>query len=133
MVSGMELCTSAVVRFHVSWPVPDNWLFVCFRCITVDGRVHGEGSFIKLRREQVPLSADVVFVVEAKACNQDMVTHRNMDLFLNILAKELDEAGLKENRFVPIKICIDLADKFFSFHCTIFPVAYLLLELRTFK
>lgn len=55
---------------------------------------------MKFRKEDIPTkSADVVFIIEAKECNRNMTTHRNMELFLTVLTKELNAQGFKEKRY----------------------------------
>lgn len=54
---------------------------------------------MKFRKEDIPnKSADVVFIVEAKECNRNMTTRRNMELFLTVLAKELTLQGFEDKR-----------------------------------
>lgn len=47
----------------------------------------------------VPMSTDVVFVMEAKECNQYMRDRRMVHTFASILSKELKSAGLEKNRY----------------------------------
>lgn len=53
-----------------------------------------------MMEEEVPKSSDVVFIIEAKECNNDLFTRRNMDLLLSILSKELIDAKITDNRFM---------------------------------
>lgn len=57
-----------------------------------------EGEFVILKGEAVPQSADVVFIVEAKECNQGVRTNRKLDLIVELLHKEIDTLNLTNNR-----------------------------------
>nr|CAD7603256.1 unnamed protein product [Timema genevievae] len=69
------------------------------RCQLINGSEFMEGDFHKLENESVPRSTDIVFIVEAKDCNKNVLENRNMASLLTVLSKELIAANIKENRF----------------------------------
>nr|CAD7258452.1 unnamed protein product [Timema shepardi] len=69
------------------------------RCQLTNGSEFMEGEFHKLENESVPRSTDIVFIVEAKDCNKNVLEKRNMASLLTVLSKELISANIKENRF----------------------------------
>lgn len=48
----------------------------------------------------MPRSADVVFIIEAKECNADLIGKRNFNILLSTLSKELIDVGLTGNRYL---------------------------------
>nr|CAD7442595.1 unnamed protein product [Timema bartmani] len=68
-------------------------------CQLINGSEFMEGDFHKLENESVPRSTDIVFIVEAKDCNKNILENRNMASLLTVLSKELITANIKENRF----------------------------------
>lgn len=58
-----------------------------------------EGKFISLNGDQVPQSADVVFLVEAKSCNADIRTRKSIDLLIEELDRELAALKITKNRY----------------------------------
>nr|CAD7432412.1 unnamed protein product [Timema monikensis] len=71
---------------------------VCsLRCQLNNGSEFMEGEFHKLENESVPRSTDIVFIVEAKDCNKNILEKRNMASLLTVLSKELIAANIKEN------------------------------------
>nr|CAD7461833.1 unnamed protein product [Timema tahoe] len=68
-------------------------------CQLINGSEFMEGDFHKLENESVPRSTDIVFIVEAKDCNKNVLENRNMASLLTVLSKELITANIKENRF----------------------------------
>lgn len=57
-----------------------------------------EGKFVTLQDDHIPKSADVVFIVEAKDCNRNVRSKRNMDTVVELLHKELSSLKLVANR-----------------------------------
>lgn len=49
-----------------------NCLFQTVKCRHPDGTLFSEGTNIELRGDDVPRSADVVFVVEEGECNKEV-------------------------------------------------------------
>lgn len=58
-----------------------------------------EGDFVVLSDAVVPQSADVVFIIEAKACNKDLRGNRKLDVVAELLQKELLYENLTNNRY----------------------------------
>lgn len=58
-----------------------------------------EGTFINLKQDIVPKSADVVFIVEAKPCNQNFMNGKSVVTFATALNKEFIAVNLTENRY----------------------------------
>lgn len=58
-----------------------------------------EGTFKHLEGRAVPQSGDVVFIVEAKSCNEDMLNKKNMQLLIQSLSKEFISNGFTRNRY----------------------------------
>nr|CAD7407930.1 unnamed protein product [Timema cristinae] len=73
--------------------IPDS----CVKCQLNNGSEFMEGEFHKLENESVPRSTDIVFIVEAKDCNKNILEKRNMASLLTVLSKELIAANIKEN------------------------------------
>lgn len=71
---------------------------VCVSCQLGNGTEVKEGIFVKLEDNEVPNSADLVFIVEAKTCNNDLRRKRNMDVVVEQIEKELQAFGLSDNR-----------------------------------
>ena len=96
-----EACSAALAYISVcsysNTPlrIPD----VCVKCSAPNGTLLDEGEFIQLNPPDLPQSADVVFIVEAKACNKDLRARKNMDSVIEALHKELTEQRLKNNRY----------------------------------
>lgn len=64
----------------------------------MNGTAVSEGKFVTLEDEAIPKSADIVFIVEAKECNENIRNKRNMDLIVEALHKELSALKLNDNR-----------------------------------
>lgn len=88
----------------------------------VNGTYVPEGVPFELKEDEVPKTTDVVFIVEAKECNHNLSTAKNIPVIVAALEKAFGENGLKNSRYVPI----DLFSGFFkikwknSFFFTIF-------------
>lgn len=68
-----------------------------FRCDPSDLRVI-EGNFKHLEGRSVPQSSDIVFIVEAKPCNEDLLAKKNIQQLLTALGKEASSS-----KFVNVK------------------------------
>ncbi|XP_041972420.1 uncharacterized protein LOC121728328 [Aricia agestis] len=88
----LELCAHQ----HVPTHVPDH----CMQCTTPQGDTLEEGSFVELQNP--PMSVDIVFVVEAQACNRNMRKLKNMDLFVDTFDSKLQENGFSDNRYAVV-------------------------------
>lgn len=64
----------------------------------MNGSAVPEGKFVTLEDDAIPKSADIVFIVEAKGCNENLRYKRNMDLVMESLHKELTELHINDNR-----------------------------------
>lgn len=57
-----------------------------------------EGEFLRFNGSHVPSSADVVFIVEAKRCNENFAEKRNLHTLLAMMLKELQDVGMTNNK-----------------------------------
>lgn len=72
-------------------------VFAC-RCQLYTNVQMGEGDFTKLKGPAITQSSDVVFIIEAKKCNNYSTRKKSMPMIVNSIAKELIETGLTNNR-----------------------------------
>ncbi|XP_014226324.1 uncharacterized protein LOC106652091 isoform X2 [Trichogramma pretiosum] len=86
----------------------DTYLRIPNRCTTCSEAGSGlevpEGEFRKLGADKqssigVPQSVDTIFIVEAKECNRAIGQNRSIDQLLQAINKELQEAGMRDNRW----------------------------------
>uniref|UniRef100_A0A8W7PWS0 Vitellogenin domain-containing protein n=1 Tax=Anopheles coluzzii TaxID=1518534 RepID=A0A8W7PWS0_ANOCL len=75
--------------------VPNN----CISCLLMNGSYVPEGSFVPLRNEEVPKAADVVFIIEAKPCNERFVETKSINLLVSGIARELQDLGIDDTLF----------------------------------
>lgn len=75
--------------------IPD----ACTSCKMMNGSQVAEGQFRRLEGENVPMSTDVVFIVEGKSCNRDIKQNRSMEQLVSQLNKELKDKGLEDTRW----------------------------------
>lgn len=57
-----------------------------------------EGDFTQLKGTAITQSSDVVFILEAKKCNNFSTRKKSMPMIVNSIGKELIEAGFTNNR-----------------------------------
>lgn len=57
-----------------------------------------EGTFITLEGNDIPMTTDVVFIIEAKPCNRDVTINKNLNSLVSTLNKELNDINIKNNR-----------------------------------
>lgn len=69
-----------------------------YRCNLPNGTEVDEGEFVTLKDNDIPKTTDLVFIVEAKACNANIRQKRNIDSLVSQLDKELTDAGFVQNR-----------------------------------
>ncbi|KZC12617.1 Vitellogenin, partial [Dufourea novaeangliae] len=96
-----EACTMALSYIQVCM-FRDTYLRIpdaCTSCTVINGSQVAEGQFKRLEGENVPMSTDVVFIVEGKDCNRDIKQNRSMDQLVTQLSKELKDQGLVDNRW----------------------------------
>ncbi|KAK5639713.1 hypothetical protein RI129_012205 [Pyrocoelia pectoralis] len=99
--SEKETCTSAVAYMNLC-AVENTPLRIpeaCVKCNLLNGTTVPEGEFIRFEGDAVPRSTDVVFIVEAKECNKDLKSKRNMDILIDLIHKELIEMNITDNRY----------------------------------
>uniref|UniRef100_A0A182J4N7 Vitellogenin domain-containing protein n=1 Tax=Anopheles atroparvus TaxID=41427 RepID=A0A182J4N7_ANOAO len=75
--------------------VPDS----CISCQLLNGTHVPEGSFVPLRDEGVPAAADVVFIVEAKPCNERFVQTKSINLLVDHINRELQVLKINDTRY----------------------------------
>ncbi|XP_068624199.1 uncharacterized protein Apoltp [Battus philenor] len=88
----LELCSQQ----HVPTHIPDH----CVQCVTSQGELVEEGSFVQL--ENPPNSTDIVFVVEAQYCNKNVRKAKNIDLFVEAFDSKLQDNGFSDNRYAVV-------------------------------
>lgn len=69
-----------------------------FSCNLINGTYVTEGSIFELTGDDVPKTTDVVFIVEAKACNHNLTTNKNISAVIGAMEKAFDEVGLTNTR-----------------------------------
>uniref|UniRef100_A0A182M2K1 Vitellogenin domain-containing protein n=1 Tax=Anopheles culicifacies TaxID=139723 RepID=A0A182M2K1_9DIPT len=75
--------------------VPDN----CISCLLMNGTYVPEGTFVPLRNETVPKAADVVFIIEAKPCNDRFVQTKSINLLVDGIYHELQALNISDILF----------------------------------
>ncbi|XP_043484877.1 apolipophorins [Leptopilina heterotoma] len=96
-----ESCTIAMAYMHACMfydtylRIPDK----CTTCFMNDGTHVPEGQFTKLEGESFLKSTDIVFIVEAKECNEDVRRNRSLDFLITQLNKELSDQNFIDNRW----------------------------------
>ncbi|XP_053663269.1 uncharacterized protein LOC128712401 [Anopheles marshallii] len=94
-------CTAALAYIqacmleNVLLRVPDK----CISCQLMNGTYVAEGSFENLRNESVPSAADVVFIVEAKSCNNEFVQTKSINLLVEGINRELQQLNINDTLF----------------------------------
>lgn len=58
-----------------------------------------DGEVITIKGNRVPQSSDVVFILEAKECNNFSLRRKNMPTIVNAIAKELQDAAITNSRY----------------------------------
>ncbi|XP_018566495.1 uncharacterized protein LOC108907336 [Anoplophora glabripennis] len=90
-ISYINLCSYANIPLRI----PDT----CVKCNLLNNTEIKEGEFIRLQGSAVPQTADVVFIVEAKECNKDLIRSKNFDTVIEQLDKELSDLNVMNNRY----------------------------------
>nr|XP_018903254.1 PREDICTED: uncharacterized protein LOC109034507 [Bemisia tabaci] len=96
-----EYCTSAVT-YAKACAMENSPLQLphdCVRCILPNNSTLTEGDLINLKADEIPKSADVILIIEAKECNKLITERKSIGSLLNTLEKELQECGIRNNRF----------------------------------
>ncbi|KAL9926249.1 apolipoprotein lipid transfer particle isoform 1-T7 [Glossina fuscipes fuscipes] len=90
----IEACTNA----HIPLRVPEQ----CIYCQLDNGSFVGEGTFIQLSDSQVPQSSDIVFIVEAKPCNENLMENKSIMSVVSVLEDQLLLQQISNNRYAVI-------------------------------
>ncbi|XP_062546026.1 uncharacterized protein LOC134212310 [Armigeres subalbatus] len=94
-------CTSALAYMEacsledMPLRVPDT----CIHCKLINGSYVPEGAFVPMKDNEIPQTTDVVFIVEAKLCNQNITTSKSVVTMVQTLHKELQELNITDNRY----------------------------------
>ncbi|XP_073994094.1 apolipoprotein lipid transfer particle isoform X2 [Rhodnius prolixus] len=98
-----EICTSAYAYIQACNfnYIPIKVPTFCVEC-PVNKSLLEEGFHIILENESVLQSSDIIFIVEAKSCNEYMRERRIVSTFVSILTKELQAMGLDDNRYAVV-------------------------------
>ncbi|XP_065216942.1 uncharacterized protein Apoltp isoform X2 [Planococcus citri] len=69
-------------------------------CVNCDAekKIH-EGDFVHLDGKKVPQSSDIVFIVEAKPCNKDLLAKKNIQHLISTLNKEAVSNRYTNNQY----------------------------------
>lgn len=57
-----------------------------------------EGSIFDLEGDNVPKTTEVVFIIEAKSCNRNLLTTKNIPTLISAMDKAFNDMGLQQNR-----------------------------------
>ncbi|XP_030377336.1 uncharacterized protein LOC115626195 [Scaptodrosophila lebanonensis] len=90
----IETCTAMKVPMRV----PSQCVF----CQLSNGSYVPEGTFIELSDADTPRSSDVVFIVEAKPCNENLTDTKNILGVVSSIEEQLQAAQIKNNRYAVI-------------------------------
>ncbi|XP_031834655.2 apolipoprotein lipid transfer particle isoform X2 [Nomia melanderi] len=96
-----EACTVALSYIQIC-TFRDTYLRIpdaCTSCNMVNGSEVAEGQFKRLEGDNVPMSTDVVFIVEGKECNRGIAQNRSMEQLVTQLSKEFKDQGLANSRW----------------------------------
>ncbi|XP_017854431.2 uncharacterized protein LOC108607859 [Drosophila busckii] len=90
----IETCTAQKVPMRV----PDQCIF----CQLTNGSYVPEGTFMELSDADIPHSSDVVFIVEAKPCNDKLEQDKSIMTIVESLEEQLQAAKLTHNRYAVV-------------------------------
>ncbi|KAH8395625.1 hypothetical protein KR222_003717 [Zaprionus bogoriensis] len=90
----IETCTTLKVPMRV----PDQCVF----CQLANGSYVPEGTFMELSGADIPRSTDVVFIVEAKPCNQNLRETKSIMSVVNSIEEQLKATGIINNRYAVV-------------------------------
>lgn len=68
--------------------------FLFYSCNLINGSYVAEGSMFEIKDDNVPQTTDVVFIVEASSCNQNLPVNKNMPSVIAALEKAFGAVGL---------------------------------------
>ncbi|XP_077295548.1 apolipoprotein lipid transfer particle [Arctopsyche grandis] len=78
---------------HIPIRIPNK----CMECKSPTGKILEEGTFSDIK--DIQNATDVVFLVEAHICNENIRKERNIDMLVNTLETKLSENGFSNNRY----------------------------------
>ncbi|CAD7080164.1 unnamed protein product [Hermetia illucens] len=87
----IEACAAKKIPLRI----PDK----CVHCDLINGSYVAEGTFVELKDHDVPRSADVVFIVEAKNCNANITHSKSILAVSSAIQKELVNMNMTNNRY----------------------------------
>ncbi|KQS70383.1 uncharacterized protein Dere_GG10045, isoform C [Drosophila erecta] len=90
----IEACTALKVPMRV----PSQCVF----CQLANGSYVPEGTFMELSGPEIPRSSDVVFIVEAKECNDNLKTSKSIMTVVSSIEEQLQAAKLTNNRYAVV-------------------------------
>ncbi|KAF7269539.1 hypothetical protein GWI33_017432 [Rhynchophorus ferrugineus] len=93
-LSYIEMCN----RENTPLNIPDS----CIKCNLLNGSEISEGEFVRLQGSAVPRMADIVFIVEAKACNKDLRNNKNFNIVVESINQELSDLNITNNRYAVV-------------------------------
>lgn len=67
-------------------------------CNLENGSYVAEGSMFELSGDEIPETTEVIFIVEAKACNHNITINKNIPNVVAAMEKAFNEVGLYKNR-----------------------------------
>ncbi|XP_064556915.1 uncharacterized protein Apoltp [Drosophila montana] len=90
----IETCTTLKVPMRV----PDQCIF----CQLANGSYVPEGTFMELSGADIPRSSDVVFIVEAKSCNENLKESKSIMSVVSSIEEQLQAVKLTNNRYAVV-------------------------------
>lgn len=74
--------------------INSNQLSFISSCQLNNGTLIAEGSFVTLKNEAIPQAADIVFIVEAKQCNSELIKRKGILTLASSLNAELKKQNI---------------------------------------
>nr|XP_023014255.1 uncharacterized protein LOC111504020 [Leptinotarsa decemlineata] len=93
-VSYINLCSYANTPLRI----PDT----CVKCNLLNGSEKQEGNITRLHGSDVPRSADIVFIIEAKGCNRNLKKSKHFEMVIESLEKELTDLNIRNNKYAVV-------------------------------
>lgn len=80
--------------------IDSNFIVISIHCSCDlnNGSYVAEGKIFDLKDKDVPLTTDIVFIVEAKPCNRNLNRNKSLLAVLSSLNKQLNESSFTDNR-----------------------------------
>lgn len=73
-------------------------IIVIYSCQLANGSYVPEGTFMELSGADIPRSSDVVFIVEAKSCNENLKESKSIMSVVSSIEEQLQAVKLTNNR-----------------------------------